>query len=216
MEQVFIDTLSKFFGEKCIVSGGSINIKTGDITGLFGRNGTGKSTLLSILFGVIPADSIFLKHNDKVILKRNHFKKIFSFSPQFMFLPDMKVCNLIRLFLGEITELFTEDDLIRDILNKKVSELSFGHQKYLQTKLTLYNSQSFCLLDEPYSGLSPLLTEKINLLIQTQSSEKGIIITNHNYNSVLEISTQNYILKDGSLFRLKSKEELKDYGYIRG
>lgn len=215
MEQVFIDNISKSFGEKRIISGGSISIKTGDITGLFGRNGTGKSTMLSMLFGAVPSDSIFLKHNEKVILNRNHFKKVFSFSPQFVFLPDMRVCNLIRLFLGKTTGLFIDDDLIKDILNKKVSELSFGSQKYLQTKLILHSSQPFCLLDEPYSGLSPLLTEKINTLIKVQSAEKGIIVTDHDYFSVLEISTQNYILKDGSLFRLKSKEELVDYGYLR-
>jgi len=214
MEQVFIDNISKSFGEKRIFSGGSMSIKTGDIIGLFGRNGTGKSTMLSMLFGTISSDSIFLKHNEKVILNRNYFKKIFSFSPQFVFLPDMRTHNVIKLFLGKTDGFFIDDDLIKDILNKKVSELSFGSQKYLQTKLILHNRQPFCMLDEPYSGLSPLMTEKINLLIQTQSAKKGIIITDHNYLSVLEISTHNYILKDGSLFCLKSKEELTNYGYL--
>lgn len=214
MEQVFIDNISKSFGEKRIFSGGSMSIKTGDIIGLFGRNGTGKSTMLSMLFGTISSDSIFLKHNEKVILNRNYFKKIFSFSPQFVFLPDMRTHNVIKLFLGKTDGFFIDDDLIKDILNKKVSELSFGSQKYLQTKLILHNRQPFCMLDEPYSGLSPLMTEKINLLIQTQSAKKGIIITDHNYLSVLEISTHNYILNDGSLFCLKSKEELTNYGYL--
>ena len=119
------------------------------------------------------------------------------------------------MFLGKLDTLFIDDDLIKDILNKKVSDLSFGSQKYLQTKLVMYSSQPFCLLDEPFSGLSPLLTEKISSIIQTQSSEKGILITDHNYSSVLEISTQNYILKDSSIFRLKYKEELLSYGYIK-
>lgn len=215
MEQVHIDSITKSFSGKTIISGGYMHLKTGDVTGLFGRNGTGKSTLLSILFGVIPADTIFLKYNEKVILNRYHFKKIFSFCPQFVFLPEMKVYNLIKLFLGKVDPLFIDDDLIKDILNKKVSDLSFGSQKYLQTKLVLYSSQPFCLLDEPFSGLSPLLTEKISSIIQTQSSEKGILITDHNYSSVLEISTQNYILKDSSIFRLKYKEELLSYGYIK-
>lgn len=79
----------------------------------------------------------------------------------------------------------------------------------------LHNSRPFCLLDEPYSGLSLLLTERINTLIKAQSVEKGIIITDHYYFSVLETSIQNYIMKDNSLFRLKSKEELTDYGYLK-
>ncbi len=79
MEQVHIDSITKSFGEKPIISGGSMHLKTGDVIGLFGRNGAGKSTLLSILFGVIPADTIFLKYNEKVILNRYHFKKAFSF-----------------------------------------------------------------------------------------------------------------------------------------
>src|SRR5690554_2190637 len=214
MEQVFIDNISKSFEEKRIFSGGSMSIKTGDIIGLFGRDGTGKSTMLSIFFGAIPADSIFLKHNEKVILSRNRFKKIFALSPQFVFLPDMRTHNLIKMFLGKTDDSFIDDDLIKDILSKKVSELSFGSKKYLQTKLILHNRQPFCMLDEPYSGLSPLIIEKINIIIKTQSVKKGIIITDHDYFSVLEISTHNYILNDGSLFCLKSKEELTNYEYL--
>lgn len=214
MEQVFIDNISKSYGTKRILSGGSISLKTGEIIGLFGRNGTGKSTLFSVLFGTTLADSIFFKHNEKVLLNRFHFKKVFSLSTQFIFLPEMNVTKLIKLFLGKITDDFTNDDLIRNILNKKVSELSFGTKKYLQTKLILFNEQPFCLLDEPYSGLSPIMTDKINQLIQGQSTKKGIIISDHDYLSVLEITTQNYILKNGALYGLKHKDELKDYGYL--
>lgn len=78
----------------------------------------------------------------------------------------------------------------------------------------MFNEQPFCLLDEPYSGLSPIMTDKINQLIQGQSTKKGIIISDHDYLSVLEITTQNYILKNGTLYRLKHKDELKDYGYL--
>src|SRR5690554_3789250 len=115
MEQVFIDNISKSFEEKRIFSGGIISIKTGDIIGLFGRNGTGKSTMLSMFFGAIPSDSIFLKHNEKVFLNRKHFKKVFSFSPQFIFLPNnMKVYSLIKLFAEKSSEIFIDDDLIKD------------------------------------------------------------------------------------------------------
>jgi ABC-type lipopolysaccharide export system ATPase subunit len=49
------------------------------------------------------------------------------------------------------------------------------------------------LLDEPYNGLSPLMIEKINLLLRQDAQHKGIIITDHNYENVIAIATKNNI-----------------------
>src|SRR5690606_37850928 len=158
MNKVIVENITKSFGEKLIVSGGNITLETGDIIGVFGRNGTGKSTVLSILFGTISSEQIFFKLNETVFLNRNQFKKAFSFSPQFLIFPDnIKVQKLVKLFVEDKIQDFFDDELLQETKDKRVYELSFGIQKYLQTKLILYNSTPFCLLDEPYSGISPVL-----------------------------------------------------------
>lgn len=211
-----VDSLSKTIKQKTILSGIHLSVSTGEIVGLFGRNGSGKSTLLSILFGTIKSDYIFLKYDDKIISNRNRFNKIFSFSPQFNYLPqNISVKKLIWVVVDKYDiETFYNDSVIEDFLHLKVSQLSLGIQKYLQTKLILFNSSKFCLLDEPYSGLSPILCEKLNEFILKQSKYKGVLIADHNYSYLLNISTKNYLLKDGNIFLLKDKFQLVDFGYI--
>lgn len=211
-----VDSLSKSINQKTILAGVHIGIRTGEIIGLFGRNGSGKTTLLSILFGIMKSDYIFLKHNNRIISNRNRFSKIFSLLPQFNYLPqNINVKKLIWIVIDNRNlKTFYNDSIIKDSLHLKVSQLAFGVQKYLQTKLILFNSSHFCLLDEPYSGLSPILCEKLNEIIIQQSKYKGIIVADHNYSYVLKITTKNYILKDGNIFPIKSKYELIDYKYL--
>lgn len=216
-DYVQIDSLTKSINNRKILSGIHMIINKGEIIGLFGRNGSGKSTLMSILFGITRSDSIFLSYNGKIILNKNHFYKIFSHLPQFNFLPqNITVKTLIWLAVKkEYVRKFYDDTIIQESLDTKIHELSFGIQKYLQIKFVLFNSQRFCLLDEPYNGLSPLICEKINSLLVDQSKYKGILIADHNYSYILKVSSRNYILKDGNIFSVKNTSELIEYGYLK-
>jgi len=70
-------------------------------------------------------------------------------------------------------------------------------------------------LDEPYNGLSPIMIEKINELITAMSSVKGIIITDHNYENVIKVSTKLALMKEGKMHHLKDKSELVEKGYLK-
>ena len=81
--------------------------------------------------------------------------------------------------------------------------------------MTLFSEAKFCLLDEPYSGVSPIIVELINNQIIEQSKNKGIIITDHNYSYLLEIATKIYLLKEGVGKFLTNKEDLIKFGYLK-
>ena len=104
--------------------------------------------------------------------------------------------------------------MIQSISNRKISELSGGELRYLEIKLVLCNPSKFVLLDEPYNGLSPLMIEKVNALIKENATRKAIVITDHNYENVISISTKLMLMRDGKAHHLKSKEELVDKGYL--
>ncbi len=110
---------------------------------------------------------------------------------------------------------FYADEMIQSILNKKIKHLSGGELRYLEIKLILNNSSKFVLLDEPYNGLSPIMIEKINKLITVMSSVKGIIITDHNYENVIKVSTKLALMKEGKMHHLKDKSELVEKGYLK-
>ena len=212
-----VDSVLKHFGNNPILSDIYLKCETRDIIGVLGRNGTGKSTLLKIIYGILKAENKFIRIDYKVRQKAFLFDDEISYLPQDNFIPKyFNVSKAIKLFLNRdrVTE-FIKDDFIQALYYKKIKQLSFGELKYLEIKLILFHHSKFALLDEPYSGISPIMIEKINGLILKYSKQKGIILTDHNYKNVLKIATQIYLLKEGALKKLENEKELIRYGYLR-
>ncbi|KIA98200.1 ABC transporter [Flavobacterium sp. KMS] len=211
-----IDSVKKSFGEKIILSDVYLQCETNDIIGLLGRNGSGKSTFLKIIFGVISADFKFVRIDGVMKTKTRELMSEISYLSQDNFIPNVfSVKKAIRLSIAkERIDSFCNDEMIQVITDKKISHLSGGELRYLEIKLVLENSSKFVLLDEPYNGLSPLMIEKVNQLIIMNSCKKGIIISDHNYRNVISISTRLVLIKDGKLNHLKDKNELIEKGYL--
>ena len=211
-----IDSIQKKFDLITILSDVYLKCETGDIVGLLGRNGSGKSTLMQIIFGVLKADFKFIRVDGVVKSKTSELFNEISYLSQDNFLPrNFRVAKVIALSIkkDKIND-FYSDETITTLKNKSIGELSSGELRYLEIKLVLSNSSKFVLLDEPYNGLSPLLIEKINDLILKNAAQKGIIITDHNYESIIGISTRLTLLKEGKLHHIKNKEELVEKGYL--
>lgn len=212
-----VDSINKFFGEKKIISDVFLKCKTGDIIGIFGRNGSGKSTLLKIIYGTLDADNKFIRINNKVLPQAFKLENGISYLPQDNYIPNnftVKKAISLSVKQNKLDE-FYKDRVIQQILTSKIGALSGGELKYFQIKLILFADSKFCLLDEPYSGISPLIAELINNQIIAQSKNKGIIIADHNYQYLVEIATKIYFLKDGVGKFLKNKEELVKFGYLK-
>lgn len=211
-----IDSVQKNFGNQTIISDVYLKCETGAIIGILGRNGCGKSTLLKIIFGIVPADFKFVRIDGVVQLKAEALFKDISYLHQDSCIPkSLTVKKAIELSISKDNlHAFYEDNMIQNIQDKKIGHLSGGELRYLEIKIVLYNPSKFVLLDEPYNGLSPLMAEKINLLILDNAAQKGIIITDHNYQNVLSIATQLTLMKEGKLHHLKDKIELVEKGYL--
>lgn len=211
-----IDSVQKNFGHQSIISDVYLKCETGDVIGILGRNGCGKSTLLKIIFGIVPADFKFIRIDGVVQLKPEALFQEISYLHQDSCIPkSLSVKKAVQLSIPkEQLHDFFADKFIQDIANTKIGHLSGGELRYLEIKLVLRNPSKFILLDEPYNGLSPLMAEKINQLILDNASQKGIIITDHNYQNVISVATQLTLMKEGKLHYLKDKMELVEKGYL--
>jgi ABC-type lipopolysaccharide export system ATPase subunit len=212
-----VDSVQKQYNGKIIVSDVYLKCETTDIIGVLGRNGSGKSTLLKIIFGIVTADFKFVRIDGTVKSKTSNLLNQISYLPQDNFIPDLfsvKKTILLSITKDKLKE-FYADKMIQSMLNKKIKHLSGGELRYLEIKLILNTPSKFVLLDEPYNGLSPLMVEKINGLITSISNEKGIVITDHNYENVIKVSTKLVLMKEGKLHHLKSKNELVEKGYLK-
>lgn len=80
--------------------------------------------------------------------------------------------------------------------------------------MILFSDSAFSILDEPFSQVMPVNVEKLQELISFQKKSKGIIITDHQYSSLLPISDLVYILDRGNAYLMKERDDLVRYGYL--
>lgn len=217
MQDIFeADSIRKSFGGKQVLTDVFISCKTGDIIGLLGRNGSGKSTFLKILFGSLYTDYKHITINGKILDQAFKEKGIISYLSQDSFLPkNLTVEKIIQLFdhLDYNCKLL-DDQIISKILNTKVRNISGGELRYLEIILILSLDSKFVILDEPFNGISPLNVDLIKDMISNQSNTKGIILTDHDYRNVLDVANKYMILFDGGIKILKSKEDFIYWGYL--
>ena len=216
MSILHIDSVTKSFGSKKILQDVYLTCETGKVVALLGSIGSGKSTLLQIIFGTVKGDSQFIKFNDKVLTKQSDRKNRIAYLPQQpMFPKNTTVKNLISLFCNrENTLKLFNNDLIKPFLNRTVRNLSGGERKLVEV-LTVIHSEAECiLLEQPYTGLSPILTEKVMKTIKELSKEKGFIISNFMTEYALELSDEIYFLHDGILKQIKDLNELQQHYYL--
>lgn len=211
-----VDSIRKSFGDKQVLTDIALTCQPGDIIGLLGRNGTGKSTLLKIIFGSLFTDHKFIRINDKILNQPFKSKSKIAFLPQENFLPkNITVKKAIDIYSrGGDQKGFLDDEVLSKVTGTKIGNLSGGESRYLEVKLLLNLDSIYVLLDEPFNGISPLHVELIKSMILNKASQKGIILTDHDYRNVLDVANKIYLLFDGGLKSVKSRQDLIDWGYV--
>ena len=206
------------FGKKEVLKEISFSLETGEILGIFGRNGCGKSTLLKMIFGTLKKGAINISIDGTNFNPiKNISSESISYLPQHSFLPkNIKVRDIIPIYFSEEKkqDAIFYDALIAKIAAKKVGELSLGQVRYLEVLLVGNLDHSFLLLDEPFSMIDPLYKIEIKNLLNKLKTEKGILITDHYYEDVLDITSKNLLIKNGVGIPIESKEDLKKLEYL--
>lgn len=212
-----VDSVLKSFGDRTILADVYLCCRPGDVIGLFGRNGTGKSTLFNIIFGTLKGDRSFVRIDGKVMTGAAYESKQIAYLPQFDFLPGyLTVREVVKLYIPrEDWNKFLGERFLFKIRDSKIAHLSGGEIRYLEIKLILYGKAPYVLLDEPFNGLSPVAAEEVRLHIAEASRTKGIILSDHNFREVHKAVNRIMLLHDCYLKEVKEKEELIPYGYYR-
>lgn len=216
MSRLHVDSVTKSFNERKILQDIYIGCETGQIIGLLGRNGSGKSTLLKIIFGTEYGDTQFIKYDNTILKSISDRKNRIAYLPQDLFLPkNIKIKNLVPLFCNQKnTELLFTSEFVQPFLHEKPKNLSKGEQRIIETLMIIYSEADFVLLDEPFHSLFPKISAALKAAIIEQSAYKGFIISDHNYQEVLDISHQIFLLREGYLKQIQDLNELQRYNYL--
>lgn len=213
--KLLVDSVHLEFGQHQVLQSAFITAQAGRVTGVLGRNGCGKSCLFKCIMGGIKPQNIFIRLNDDPDTDYAHIGNRIKYLPQNSFIPDkITLGEAFRLYDVDYDGLVSFDPKFHTMQRRELRELSGGEVRIAEMYLILNSKAEFCILDEPFSNVAPKYVEKMQELIQQHKVDKGIIISDHMYESVMGITDDLYLLRDGYTFPIKSREDLIHHGYI--
>ena len=213
--RLVVDSVVVRFGEKTVLSGGYITSQTGKVTGLLGRNGTGKSCMFRALMGGLKVDYVIV-HIDEIPVERKKIGLKIKYLPQDRMLPrGMTLKRAFELYKVDFWEFALRFPQYSGYYNTQIWEMSGGEARLIELYLVLMTEGEFCILDEPFSQISPLNIEAAHELIREKSREKGIIVTDHNFEAISKVADNLFVIADGYTFPVESRDDLVRHGYLR-
>ena len=213
--------LVKKYKTKVAVNGINLTAKKSEIVGLLGPNGAGKTTTFYMISGFIRPNSgqIFLDNQDITKMPIHKRSKIgISYLPQepsvFIGLTVEQNIYSVLEFVDiknkkkRLEELLAEFNLT-NIRKTKAYAISGGERRRVEVARCLATNPKFLLLDEPFSGIDPLMVEQLKKMIFTLKEKGlGVIITDHNVRETLDIVDKAYILYDGKVIKEGTKMDI--------
>ena len=221
---LIVDNVDAFYGKSHILNAVSLDIRVREIVALLGRNGAGKSTLLKTLIGIVPsaAGTIRLNGEDmagqsSAVIARNGI----GYVPQGRGLfAGMTVAQ--NLELGRLKRLtgagthWDEEKVIEFFprLGKRwrtsADFLSGGEQQMVAVARALVGDVRLLLLDEPFEGLSPVVTEELFEAFNRLRTEIAMVIVDHHLDLALALSDRTVVLERGAVSWHGASQALRD------
>lgn len=208
MNQLSVENAYVTISGKSILNGSAIRTTQGKITGLLGSNGSGKSVFLQTIFGMRRSGTCDVFQNGLKVKKPSHLDGLMNYLPQYRFLPEgFSLNDFVQQFRVDEKEMLHYFPELSGMLHHSVDELSGGEERLFSALLIIMAPVKFTMLDEPFTHLMPLYVERLKTVLQHQKQFKGFIVTDHLYQSIMEMADDLYFMKSGQSFLLKNKEE---------
>lgn len=215
-DTLLADSIRLSFGTFNVLNGAWLRSETGMVTGVLGRNGSGKSCMFRAIMGGLKTQELYVRVNDEIVTGSKEMGKHIKYLAQKPFLlPDLTLREIFMYFDADFDAFCDDFPKFLQYPDTQVKKLSGGELRIAEIWLCLCSDSPFCILDEPFAYLAPVYIEVVQKLIQREKSRKGIIISDHNYEALLEISDEVLLLSEGYVHLIKERSDLVRYGYCR-
>ena len=217
-----VSNLSKSINNKKIIDDVSLELKRGEIVGLLGLNGSGKSSIIKIILGLMQGDQgkilyfgkDFKHYPEASLLRVGCMFETFGFYEDMTVMENLQlVTNIVGLhkpyYLEELLNTFE----LTHFKKVKVKKLDFPAKKKLDLVRALLNYPSILILDEPLKGLDIKTSKQISELLLRFVREKniGLLISSHLLNEIEKIADRVMILHKGRIIESLHKKALEGY-----
>ncbi|MEK6567368.1 MAG: LPS export ABC transporter ATP-binding protein [Candidatus Omnitrophota bacterium] len=215
--------LEKSYGGRKVVCGVDILVKRGEVVGLLGPNGAGKTTTFYMVVGIVKPDKGNVVFDNEEITalpihersrlgigylaqERSVFRKL-SVAENIM-----AILETLPLSPGQrkrrLEELLAELN-IAHLAKSKAYTLSGGETRRLEITRALVTRPSFILLDEPFSGIDPIVVSEAQAIIrELKVKGLGVLVTDHNVRETLSITDRAYLISDGKILISGTADDL--------
>lgn len=223
MHLLEIKGLSKSYDGREVVKGVDLSVKRGEIVGLLGPNGAGKTTTFYMVVGVIaPNSGSIIFDNYDITSLPIHARARFGIgylSQEPSIFRKLTVEENIMAILETLPinrterkhrlESLLEELNIARLAKSRAYTLSGGERRRLEITRALVTNPSFILLDEPFSGIDPIVVNEAQEIIkELRDRGLGILLTDHNVRETLSITDRAYLIADGRILISGSAEDL--------
>ena len=217
---VEVKYIKKNYGKNEAVKGISFNIKEDEILGLLGPNGSGKTTTIGMLLGLLkPTSGEILINGQKLEGNRIEILEQINFISPYIELPKkLTVKQNLTVYgklykinnINERIEFLSEKLRLEDLLNSITGELSSGQKNRVSLAKALINEPKVLLLDEPTASLDPEVGDFVRSFLEDYKKEKkiSILLASHNMNEVTRLCKSILMMKDGIIIDDGNPKEL--------
>jgi lipopolysaccharide export system ATP-binding protein len=226
-----VTDLHKKFGLKEVVRGVNFSMQNGEVAGLLGPNGAGKTTIFYMIVGFYRPTQGIVTMDEADITPMPMFRRArqgIAYLPQeasifrkltvekniWAILESRK--DISKEQMKERLESLLEEFGISRIRKQLGFTLSGGERRRTEIARSLATEPKFLLLDEPFAGIDPIAVYEIKQIVR-RLAEKGIgiLITDHNVRDTLEITTEAFIINEGTIVARGPKDEILSNEMVR-
>jgi ABC-2 type transport system ATP-binding protein len=221
-----VTAVSRSFGDRRVLDEVSFDVRSGRMTGFLGANGSGKTTTMRIILGVLAPHGGTVRWRDEPVTQS--VRQRFGYMPEERGLyPKMRVAEQV-VWLGRLHGLSAEkarantDRLLEQLelterANDRLEALSLGNQQRVQIAAALVHDPELLILDEPFSGLDPVAVDTVLGVLRERAADGvPVLFSSHQLAVVERLCDDLVIISRGEIAARGAREELRTkYGSTR-
>jgi len=220
-----IDKLRTGYGRKQVVFDVDIHVNEGEVVGILGHNGSGKSTTIKAVLGILPAQAGRITFQGRDVTKagsRSNVKAGMALIPSERFVfADLSVLD--NLLLGGANEpdgdkrakrlemVYSLLPILKERSEQLAGTMSGGQQRMVSLGLALMSSPKLLMLDEPSLGLAPAVVEQIFSRVRQLADSEGlsVLLLEQNVGQALLIVDRVYVMRSGRVLLEETVEQMR-------